>query len=338
MHAAHATCPMMDYRQQRTRPGMPETADSHRIIVLSDDPDLTGWVASAMSMAGVAGAVNRLPGPGHSLQPTPQADLFVLDHGHRHDATLDLLRGLSGRLPRPLLVVLIGDLPAAMATDLQGAGADALMRRGEASALSAFASRWLPQRGRPDHRAADAVGPPHTLAGTPDAAECLTSDPPARIGEARLLDFLDLTTDGFWERDSDLLFTFVSPSAASMLGHHTGSLLGRREPEIDKAAFPDWPRLEELMRGRQTVRGMPYRLRSPDGSETTITVNADPILGDRDDLLGFRGVFARTAASSAAPTMFGPASSQCRPTRVSQPSSAVSLASRSAQVISISAR
>ncbi len=137
-------------------------------------------------------------------------------------------------------------------------------------------------------------------AGALDANERSAPQSLQQVGEPQLQDFLALATDGFWERDSDLRFTFVSPAVVSMVGQRAESPLGRREPEIDGAAFPDWPRLESLLRNRQPLRGMPYRLRSADGSETTVTVNADPIVDDQGELSGYRGVFARTAAPSAA--------------------------------------
>ncbi len=142
------------------------------------------------------------------------------------------------------------------------------------------------------------TGTPET-AGALDATERPASKSPPQASAARLQDFLALATDGFWERDADLRFTFVSPAVVSMVGHRAESLVGRREPEIDSATFPDWPRLEPLLRGRQAVRGMPYRFRSADGSEITVTVNAEPIIDGQDKLLGYRGVFAEVAAASA---------------------------------------
>lgn len=110
-----------------------------------------------------------------------------------------------------------------------------------------------------------------------------------RLSEARFRDYLDTSSDYYWETDADLRYTQISDRFSEVTGLAREAIIGRRHgdslvPLLDRdgAAWPDAPPFEPF---RERV----VSLCRPDGSEVWLSISGKPVLDRQGRFFGYRG-------------------------------------------------
>ena len=144
-----------------------------------------------------------------------------------------------------------------------------------------------------------------------DAAERRLSDELAdreRLNQAlakseqRFRDLAELTSDWFWETDSDLRFTYVSPIVSEVLDRRAQSFVGRRRTDIPE--FSEHPELvaqhHAAVEARQPFRNLEYTHVKSNGDTVNVSVSGTPIFNDAGEFLGYRGATTDITANRRA--------------------------------------
>ncbi len=100
--------------------------------------------------------------------------------------------------------------------------------------------------------------------------------------EQRFRDLAELTSDWFWETDSDLRFTYVSPIVSEVLGRSAQSFVGRLRTDIPEFAVD--PELvthyHAAVEARLPFRNLEYTHVKPDGDTVNVSVSGTPVFND----------------------------------------------------------
>jgi diguanylate cyclase (GGDEF)-like protein/PAS domain S-box-containing protein len=107
----------------------------------------------------------------------------------------------------------------------------------------------------------------------------------------RFRSLTELSSDWYWEMDAELRFTYVSEGIRKVRGVDPASLVGKRRWEYANVSGD-----EDMMRHRATLEAhLPFRdfvlaRRGADGRVTYVSHTGRPILDDRGQFRGYRGV------------------------------------------------
>ena len=117
--------------------------------------------------------------------------------------------------------------------------------------------------------------------------------------ESRFFDIAEISTDWFWEQDSDLRFTYLSESYTTHTGIPTSDLIGQTREElragnaaVERSA--DWDWLEEKLAAREPFSDFIYLSFGCDGSADPhwIRISGAPVYNKDGRFAGYRGVGA----------------------------------------------
>lgn len=96
-----------------------------------------------------------------------------------------------------------------------------------------------------------------------------------------------------WEADTKGRYIFCGPQVKEMLGYEPGELLGRSPIEflVHPDDIPEFhTRFLELALKKQSMKGVYIRKLHRDGAVKHIETNFTPVLNEKGELLGFRGI------------------------------------------------
>jgi len=112
--------------------------------------------------------------------------------------------------------------------------------------------------------------------------------------DARFRDFAESVSDWFWEQDSDLCFTYLSPmhevvtgiSPANLLGKSRRQLFEERGGEMDD----NWREHFRTIERHESYRNFVYVMTRPDGERRVIRNSGKAIFDVNGVFTGYRGV------------------------------------------------
>lgn len=109
--------------------------------------------------------------------------------------------------------------------------------------------------------------------------------------EARFRSLCDLSSDWYWEQDAQFCFTAITGVAARQDGR-LQAMLGRTPWDIGAVNMDheDWESHQRLLQAHQPFRDLELKRLGAGGQAYWIALSGEPILGDADQLLGYRGV------------------------------------------------
>lgn len=110
-----------------------------------------------------------------------------------------------------------------------------------------------------------------------------------KAAEQRLRDFADVSSDWFWEMDSDLRFSYFSERAWELSGTDVGSTLGKRRTDIVMEMDANWRNHFDDLDNRRPFRDFRYKKRGADGSIYHISISGLPIVDQDGTFAGYRG-------------------------------------------------
>lgn len=124
-------------------------------------------------------------------------------------------------------------------------------------------------------------------------AENLMLDQTNSVDE-RFRDFAESVSDWFWEQDSDLRFTYLSPMhevvtgipPAKLLGKSRRQLFEERGGELDD----NWREHFRTLERHESYRNFVYVMTRPDGERRVIRNSGKAIFDDNGVFTGYRGV------------------------------------------------
>ena len=110
--------------------------------------------------------------------------------------------------------------------------------------------------------------------------------------EQRYHDLLETTTDWIWEVDAQGRYTFVSSNVESVLGYKTSEIVGKTPFELmpaDEAAHIK-NIFQDVIENKAIIKELENWNIAKDGRLVCLLTNGVPILDDKGNLLGYRGV------------------------------------------------
>ncbi len=127
-------------------------------------------------------------------------------------------------------------------------------------------------------------------AGT-NVTERLRTERALHDSERRFHDFAEVSSDWFWETDTDHRFSYFSPRNREVTGLEPSRYIGRARrdiiaPGVDEDALR--AHLDDLDH-RRPFRDFRYDLLREDGSRLTISVSGKPIFDRNGAFIGYRG-------------------------------------------------
>ena len=138
----------------------------------------------------------------------------------------------------------------------------------------------------------DIGGEPHVLSLVRDLSAQKAVEATLRESEQRLEELAAQSRTWAWEVDADGLYTYASRVVEDVLGYAPEDLVGRlhfydlhpeeRRDEFKAAAFAVFARRESFV-------GLENRVVAADGRTVWLSTNGIPVLGERGELLGYRG-------------------------------------------------
>lgn len=112
-----------------------------------------------------------------------------------------------------------------------------------------------------------------------------------RHSEERFRDFVESSSDWFWEMDEHLRFTHISKGYRSSTGIDPSIYIGktRQESTAENAKDEKWLQHFDDLENRRSFRGFAFDLDLPDGARVTARTSGKPVF-DRDGVFrGYRG-------------------------------------------------
>lgn len=109
---------------------------------------------------------------------------------------------------------------------------------------------------------------------------------------ARFEDFARQAADGFWEMDSSLLLTYVSPGFAQLMGMSVEEMLGRTPEAAYRKRYPGAPDLAPYMdpfHKREAVAGQHLWTIDREGRKRKLLNQGHPVFGVAGEFAGYRG-------------------------------------------------
>jgi diguanylate cyclase (GGDEF)-like protein/PAS domain S-box-containing protein len=116
----------------------------------------------------------------------------------------------------------------------------------------------------------------------------------------RFAGLVEISSDSYWEQDDQYRFTLIVGTALGKLGIDPKSYLGTTRWEQNLVPVDDggsWEPHRALLAARQPFRDFVFARRAPDGSTRYTSVSGQPMLDDRGNFRGYRGVSREVTVS-----------------------------------------
>ena len=134
---------------------------------------------------------------------------------------------------------------------------------------------------------------PHFIATIRDISEHKRAQEGLRLANERFSDFVESSSDWFWELDEDFRFTdIIALSVDPLLGDLISPYLGRTRWEaegINLDADEHWCKHVEDLKSHRAIRDFSYSLRDPDGKVRNLSISGKPFFKTDGTFLGYRG-------------------------------------------------
>ncbi len=110
-----------------------------------------------------------------------------------------------------------------------------------------------------------------------------------KAAEQRLRGFASISSDWFWEMDSDLRFSFLSDRAQELSGTDIEATLGKSRKDVVMQMDDNWLAHFDDLRHRRSFRDFRYAKRGADGEIYHLSINGLPIFDQDGVFTGYRG-------------------------------------------------
>ncbi len=145
-------------------------------------------------------------------------------------------------------------------------------------------------------------------------AENRTHTEELQSAQGRFKDYVEATSDWFWETDGDLRFTFVSNRMFEVIGLRPDEAIGRRSDEIGviSPSRDEWHRQEPIIAARKSFRDLRLEYRTPDDTVIYLSASARPLHEPDGTFKGYRGTTTDITAAVEAEAAAEKAAEQLR--------------------------
>jgi diguanylate cyclase (GGDEF)-like protein/PAS domain S-box-containing protein len=127
--------------------------------------------------------------------------------------------------------------------------------------------------------------------GEDQAVELRNAQDALRDSEARYRAMTALSSDWYWEHDTDQRFTVISEHAQERTGIHPSALIGRTPWETDiRYDDEERRRLDACMLERRPFYDFQYARASGDGTVRHLSISGEPMVDAAGVYIGYRGI------------------------------------------------
>ena len=127
-----------------------------------------------------------------------------------------------------------------------------------------------------------------------DTTERKRAEAAREDSERKFRDFAEVSSDWFWETDSDLRYTYISDNYTAITGKPVKELLGKTRREMYTEKFEEdneaWTRLFEVMERHQDFNGFTYTYLTNNGTPIILRNNGRAIFNSDGVFQGYRGI------------------------------------------------
>jgi diguanylate cyclase (GGDEF)-like protein/PAS domain S-box-containing protein len=239
-----------------------------RLLLIEDDPDFAALVRRCV--AGVSGRPAMQAA--HTLAEALEAlrsgsfDLVLADLGLPDSSGIDTLQRITSATTCPIIVLTANDDPGLRDVAL-GVGAYEFLHKMD---FDAQVLARLVRLGAIQAR---------TFASL-------------RESEARFRSLTQLSSDWYWEQDSELRLTFMSSRLGPRTGLAPAAYLGRKrweQPAVNLTEA-DWARHRAQLERHEPFRDFEMERRTEDGSSVWLSISGEPVYDAAGRFAGYRGV------------------------------------------------
>ncbi len=110
-----------------------------------------------------------------------------------------------------------------------------------------------------------------------------------KVAEQRLHDFASVSSDWFWEMDSDLRFSYFSDRASEFPIADIGIMLGKRRSDFMEKPDQRWQAHLDDLENRHPFRDFRYAIRDEDGRAFHMSTSGVPFFDQHGSFAGYRG-------------------------------------------------
>jgi len=113
-----------------------------------------------------------------------------------------------------------------------------------------------------------------------------------RESEERFRALTGLSSDWYWEQDTELRMSYLSDRAEERLGVSPARVLGRRRWDFDNVlpVSGSWDEHRRQLEAREPFREFEYLRRLEDGSRRYASLSGEPLFGEAGEFRGYRGI------------------------------------------------
>ena len=135
-------------------------------------------------------------------------------------------------------------------------------------------------------------GTPYLIGMGTDISPLRRAEDAVRESEAKFRALVETTSDWIWEVDRNLVYTYSSPQIRSLLGYEPEEIVGMTPFDLmpEGEAEPMRQRAAELIEARGAFSEDVNVCLAKDGRAVVLESSGTPILGERGELLGYRGI------------------------------------------------
>jgi diguanylate cyclase (GGDEF)-like protein/PAS domain S-box-containing protein len=258
----------------------PEPARALRVLVVEDNAADAMVAEAAVARAALGPfAVSRAQSVARALQllAADEAHLVLLDLNLPDSRGIETLRRVRVATRSPIIIVTSEDAPGLDDAALEE-GAFEILHKGR---LGVDAIARLLRLAEGQRRAQARL----------EAAERASRDE-LRRNELRFRRLTELSSDWYWEQDTELRFTYLSPGFAARTGTDPATMLGRRRWEAEGVvpAEGTWEAHRAMLAARQTFRDFVQVIATEDGTRQFTASSGIPVFDDAGNFTGYRGV------------------------------------------------
>ncbi len=127
---------------------------------------------------------------------------------------------------------------------------------------------------------------------TRDITERVEAERRVRASEARFRSLTELSSDWYWEQDSEFRQTFVSEGYAAKLVSTLGKTLGSKRWERPGATpmHGTWADHRAVLEAHLPFRNFEYSRVADDGRRVFVSLSGEPVFGPNGEFVGYRGI------------------------------------------------
>ena len=239
-----------------------------RVLLVEDDPDFASLVHLCVATLSGRPTLADARTLNQALQAlrTGAYDLVLADLGLPDSWGLETLQRIAAATTCPIIVLTANDDPG-IREDALAAGAYEFVQKHELN--SAVLARLV------------------RLAAI--QARTFSS---LRQSEARFRSLTQLSSDWYWEQDSEFRLTFMSSRMGERTGLAAAPYLGRKRWDLPALNLTeaDWERHRAQLERHEPFRDFEMQRKAEDGTEAWLSISGEPVYDADGHFVGYRGV------------------------------------------------